>query len=94
MDSIAVILISIISLAVIGALSGALLGYASEKFKVVVDPKVEAIYELLPRANCGACGFPSCMALAEAIASGKVDAAACKPGGKSTADKIAGLMAR
>ena len=91
---ISIILISIISLAVIGGLSGLLLAFASEKFKVVIDPRVDEIYKLLPRANCGACGYPSCMALAEAIASGKADSAACKPGGKSNADRIAELMRR
>ena len=33
---------------------------------------LEAIKELLPGANCGACGFPGCNALAEAIAKEKL----------------------
>jgi len=55
----AIIFISIISLALLGALSGALLAFASEKFKVKTDPKVDEVLGLLPRANCGACGYPS-----------------------------------
>jgi electron transport complex protein RnfB len=90
----AIILISIISLALIGALSGALLAFASEKFKVEKDPKVEEVLSLLPRANCGACGYPSCVALAEAIVAGKADPAACKVGGESTAKKIAEKLGR
>jgi Na+-translocating ferredoxin:NAD+ oxidoreductase RNF subunit RnfB len=50
-SNIAIILISIISLAVIGGLSGALLAFASEKFKVKTDPRVEEVLGLLPRAN-------------------------------------------
>lgn len=82
------IMISIISLALIGGLSGALLAFASEKFKVLVDPKIESVIGMLPRANCGACGYPSCVALAEAIVSGKADPTSCKVGGESTAKKI------
>jgi Na+-translocating ferredoxin:NAD+ oxidoreductase subunit B len=88
-SNIAIILISIVSLAIIGGLSGAILAFASEKFKVEKDPKVEEVLELLPRANCGACGYPSCSALAEAIVAGKADPTACKIGGESTANRIA-----
>ena len=88
-SNIAVILISIICLALIGGLSGALLAFASEKFKVKKDPVVEEVLGLLPRANCGACGYPSCIALAEAIVAGKADPTACKVGGESTANRIA-----
>jgi len=90
----AIILISIISLALLGALSGALLAFASEKFKVKIDPKVEEVLGLLPRANCGACGYPSCVSLAEAIVVGKADPAACKVGGESTANKIAASLGK
>jgi RnfABCDGE-type electron transport complex B subunit len=88
-SNIAIILISIISLSVIGALSGALLAFASEKFKVEKDPRIEEVLSLLPRANCGACGYPSCAEFAEAIIAGKADPVACKVGGESTAKKIA-----
>ena len=82
------ILISIITLSAIGGLSGLLLAYSSEKFKVVVDPRVEEVLGLLPRVNCGACGYPSCIELAEKIVAGEADPLKCKVGGKSTAEKI------
>ena len=31
---------------------------ASEKLKVVVDPKIEQVHKILPHLDCGACGFP------------------------------------
>ncbi|WP_256584786.1 (Fe-S)-binding protein [Peptoniphilus harei] len=37
-------------------------------FYVEVDPKVAEVRDALPGANCGACGFPGCDGLAEAIA--------------------------
>jgi Na+-translocating ferredoxin:NAD+ oxidoreductase subunit B len=84
-----IVIISIIVLSLIGAISGILLAYASFKFSVVSDPRVDEILSLLPRANCGACGYPSCIALAEAIVSGRADANACKVGGETTAHQIA-----
>lgn len=93
-QNILIVIISVISLAIIGGLSGALLAFASEKFKVQIDPRVEEVLKLLPRANCGACGYPSCAALAEAIVAGKVDPTACRVGGDSTANKISETLGK
>ncbi len=86
------VIVSVVSLSLIGALCGALLAYASEKFKVEVNPRVKAIFQLLPRANCGACGYASCIEFAQAIASGKADPMSCKVGGESTANRIAEIV--
>ncbi|MHC1610132.1 MAG: RnfABCDGE type electron transport complex subunit B [Candidatus Methanospirareceae archaeon] len=51
----------------LGIVFGVGLAYASRKFEVHVDPRVGEISELLPGANCGACGFPTCRELAEAV---------------------------
>ncbi|MDO7204198.1 hypothetical protein Q5M85_08685 [Paraclostridium bifermentans] len=51
---------SILVLGVMGLIFGAILAYASKKFAVEVDERVEAILEVLPGANCGGCGFPGC----------------------------------
>lgn len=61
------ILSAVLVLGLLGFLFGAVLSYASKKFEVYVDPKVEQTIELLPGANCGGCGFAGCAALAEAI---------------------------
>ena len=61
----------------LGLVFGLVLGYASEKFAVKIDPKIEKISEALPGANCGACGFAGCMELARAIVEGKTKANAC-----------------
>lgn len=83
---------SIASLGIMGAAFGALLAFAGTKFAVEVDPKVEAIIEALPGANCGACGFPGCAGLAAAIAAGKVDVGTCPVGGSAVAAKIGAIM--
>jgi len=58
---------AIVVIGALGIVFGVGLAYASRKFEVHVDPRVEKISELLPGANCGACGFPACRELAEAV---------------------------
>ena len=41
-------------------LSAALLGFASERFKVEGNPIVDQINDLLPQTQCGQCGHPGC----------------------------------
>jgi formate dehydrogenase beta subunit len=76
----------------VGALVGVGLALASKVFYVYVDPKIEAIEEALPGANCGGCGLPGCGSNAVAIVSGKASPASCVAGGEDLAAEIASLM--
>ncbi|MDK2835544.1 MAG: H+/Na+-translocating ferredoxin:NAD+ oxidoreductase subunit, partial [Thermosediminibacterales bacterium] len=71
---------------------GLFLAYASKKFAIETDPRLDAINEALPGANCGACGFPGCSGLAEAIVSGNAPVDGCPVGGEEVAKKIAKIM--
>ena len=72
---------AVVSIAGLGVLFGAFLGFASKLFYVEEDPKVGEIMGVLPGANCGGCGFPGCAGFAEAIVEGKVpNLSACRPG--------------
>ncbi|OKY26398.1 MULTISPECIES: electron transport complex subunit RsxB [Thalassotalea] len=84
-------LIAILILGLIGLAFGALLGYASIKFKVEGDPLAQQIDELLPQTQCGQCGYPGCKPYAEAVANGEA-INKCAPGGDETIKKIADLM--
>jgi len=75
----------------LGALCGVGLALASKIFYVYVDPKIEAVTEALPGANCGGCGQPGCGANAEAIVKGKASPSSCVAGGPEVAAKIAEL---
>ena len=81
-----------LTLGVLGALAAAGLGYAAKVFYVEVDPKVMAIEEALPGANCGGCGFPGCSGAAVAIASGKAAPNICVAGGPGVWTEIAAVM--
>jgi Na+-translocating ferredoxin:NAD+ oxidoreductase RNF subunit RnfB len=59
----------------------AVLVVAQARLAVPVDPRQAALLELLPLANCGGCGFPSCAAYARAVAEGKAGVDRCTVGG-------------
>lgn len=86
------ILYPVMALGGTGLAMGLFLAYASKKFEVEVDEKVEAIQEILPGINCGACGYPGCSGYAEAIALNGAEMTACSPGGPAVAGKIAEVM--
>lgn len=71
---------------------GAVLGYASIKFKVEGDPLVDKIDAILPQTQCGQCGFPGCKPYATAIASGEADINQCPPGGEAGIRALADLL--
>ncbi|MCM2359109.1 MAG: RnfABCDGE type electron transport complex subunit B [Geobacteraceae bacterium] len=85
-------LVAVISLACMGAIFGIVLGISSRKFAVEVDPRVEALLQVMPGANCGACGQPGCAGFAEAVVAGTVNPSACSPGGLSLYEKIAAIL--
>lgn len=43
---------------------------ANRTLFVEEDPRFDAVEDMLPGTNCGACGFPGCRALAEALVRG------------------------
>lgn len=58
---------SIVSLMGLGLIASVVLAIASKIFAVEENPKVEALTEALPGANCGGCGYASCEAYATAL---------------------------
>lgn len=77
---------------VLGLILGLILAYASERFHVPIDPKLDAVISALPQANCGACGYPGCAGCGTAIYEGKAPVTACPVGGAPTAIMVADIM--
>ncbi len=75
-----------------GLILGSLLGLAYKRLAVHLDPKIEEVREVLPGTNDGACGYPGCDALAEAIVKGEAATNACIVGGHEVAEKLASIM--
>jgi len=84
----------IVIMAGLGLGFGILLAYASKKLKVQKNPLVKKVRDLLPGANCGACGLAGCDAFAEAVVAGKVPVTGCIPGQQEIADKISGILGK
>lgn len=76
----------------LGVVIGIALAAASKIFYVYVDPKVVAVDDALPGANCGGCGFPGCTANAEAIVAGQSPPNSCVAAGEEVAEEIAAIL--
>jgi len=86
------LLYAALALGGIGIVFGILLSVAAKVFAVEVDERVEQINELLPGANCGACGYAGCTNFAEAVCKGEAEAGGCIPGGKDTSQEICKVL--
>ena len=63
-------LTGVVTLAALSFVFATLLVVAHKVLHVDEDPRIEATNLMLPGTNCGACGFPGCAGLAEAIVEG------------------------
>ncbi len=90
------IIVSVLALGIIALIASSVLYVCSRKFAVKVDPRVGQINELLPKANCGGCGFAGCQALAEAmvkaIDNGEKDIPQCPVGGAEVMKQCSALL--
>ena len=86
------ILVSVLSMGLLALAFAAILAVVNRKLAVQEDPRVEAVLEALPGANCGACGFASCRDMAERIVKGDAEPGACPVGGTESARRIAEIL--
>jgi len=80
---------SIVFIALLGLIMGALLGYAARIFAVEGNPLEGEIEDMLPGSQCGQCGFPGCGPAARAVANGEAPLTLCPPGGKALVESLA-----
>ncbi len=73
------IVVPIVLMAGLGLFFGVILAVLAKVFYVKEDVRVEELTNLLPGYNCGACGFPGCNGLANAIIDKKANVDQCKP---------------
>ena len=86
------ILFPVLLVAGIGLIAGLILAVASIIMAVPKDETAEAILEVLPGANCGACGFSGCSGYAQALAKGEAKPGLCSPGGQECAAQVLSLI--
>lgn len=87
------IIIALIVLGALGLLFGIIIFFVGQKFKVIEDPLIDEVAEMLPGANCGGCGLAGCRAFAEALVKAKsFDGLSCPVGGNALVADIAPLL--
>ncbi len=65
------ILTSVLALGGLAVILSGLLVLANRKLYVQEDPRIDAVEDMLPHTNCGACGYTGCRPCAEALVAGK-----------------------
>jgi len=85
-------ILPILVFAVLAVVAGILLTVASKVFAVKTDERLEALNEVLPQINCGACGYAGCGDYASAILNDGATTNLCKPGGDKVSVKISEIM--
>ena len=84
---------AIVMMIVLGSLLGAGLGIAAKVFHVEPDTRVDYVTSHLPGYNCGACGYPGCAGLAEALVNGEAKSPTqCKPSTEAHRTRITTFM--
>ena len=76
-ESVNQLLIAAIFMASLGVILAGVLSIANRRLYVYEDPRIDEVEELLPHANCGACGTPGCRPFAEALVAKQVDPGLC-----------------
>ena len=73
----------------VGVAFGGLIALANARLRVEEDPRLDDLTDLLPGANCGACGYAGCRAFAEAVIQGRTPPATCTVMGEDEREDVA-----
>ncbi|MDK2896065.1 MAG: H+/Na+-translocating ferredoxin:NAD+ oxidoreductase subunit [Candidatus Atribacteria bacterium] len=88
------LVLPVVIVGLLGLAFGVMLAWLAQKFAVETNPLVQKVEQVLPGANCGACGYPGCSGLAEAIAQGKAEPDSCPVGGPEIWSAIGKLIGK
>jgi Na+-translocating ferredoxin:NAD+ oxidoreductase RNF subunit RnfB len=76
----------------LGFLFAAGLAVADKKLRVFENPIITKVNDMLPGANCGACGFAGCYDFATNLVEGNASITGCPVGGDETAKGLAEIL--
>jgi RnfABCDGE-type electron transport complex B subunit len=71
------LLIAVGFMAALGLTLAAVLVLANRQLYVYEDPRIDEVEDLLPKANCGACGTAGCRLFAEMVVKGEIEPGKC-----------------
>ncbi len=76
----------------LGVFFATVLAVAYKKLRVYEDPRIDVIEEMLPSANCGACGVPGCRAFAEKVVTHELNPGKCTVSSPAGMEQIAAYL--
>ncbi len=89
------VIASVLTLFGLGLVAAIVLAAASRVFYVEEDPRVEAVMDALPGANCGGCGYAGCEGYAIAVVNEpSVSASLCVAGSADTTITVGELTGK
>ena len=95
MSNIEIAIAVIVVMSLVGLMFGLVLAFANKKFSIEVNPLIHIVEDILPKGQCGACGYAGCMAYAEAVVmNADVPPNLCAPGKAAIAKMVADLTGK
>jgi RnfABCDGE-type electron transport complex B subunit len=86
------IALAAVFMAALGLILAAILVLANKRLAVFEDPRIDQVEDLLPHANCGACGTAGCRQFAEKLVAGEVEPGQCTVNAKGMNQLIADFL--
>lgn len=83
---------AVLFMVALGVILATVIALALRKLYVYEDPRIDEVEEMLPHANCGACGYPGCRAFAEATVKGEASPSKCTVNSKEGNEAIAKFL--
>lgn len=83
---------AVLFMVALGVALATVIAAAVRKLHVHEDPRIDEVEEMLPHANCGACGYPGCRPFAEAIVKGEALPSKCTVNSADGNAEIAAFM--
>jgi Na+-translocating ferredoxin:NAD+ oxidoreductase RNF subunit RnfB len=79
----------------VGLVFGLILAFANKKLAIEMNPLIHLVEDVLPKGQCGACGFAGCQAYAEAVVlMPDVPPNLCAPGKAAVAKRVSELTGK
>jgi len=90
--SLSAVLMSAAFMGGLGGLLALMLAFASRRFAVWEDPRIDQVEAMLPKSNCGACGMAGCRNFAERATLGEIAPGLCTVSTPAQREAIAALL--
>ena len=85
-------IVGVFIMSALGLFFAVILAVSYVFLRVEEDPRLDAVEEMLPGTNCGACGSPGCRAFAESVVGGAAEVGNCTVSAAASLVQIADFL--